>query len=272
MKFSIPKNRGAINKPVRNLVATGLLFYVVFIIIYAPASLLAWAMEKAGISSFILQQPNGTVWHGHGLIATPAGSNQAAVITRVEWRIRPFHLLLGKLKTSLTFSDEALMGKATVSITPGTLLIDKLKLAAPASTVGLIYAPASLLSLSGNITVTANTFSLSRKQFLGTATLTWRDAGSALTPVNPLGNFEFGATSDKTGNKASIRGKNLDGPLVFSINGNWDIGGSQMLNLNGFIQPGERKQELEPLLRMIGNDNGGGRRNINLNMPMKLAR
>lgn len=272
MKFLILKSRGSVAKPVRNLVISGLLFYFLFLIIYAPASLLAWGIEKAGINTFTLQRPGGTIWHGYGHIAVPAGNSEATVITRVEWTILPLHLLVGTLKTSLAFSDDALMGKAVVSATPGALLIDNLKLAAPASTISLIYAPASLVSPAGNIAVTADAVSLSSKQFLGTAKLTWRNAGSALTQVNPLGDFEFAAKGDKTGNKATIIGKTLGGPLLVSLNGSWDIGGTQMLNLNGFAQPRDKKQELEPLLQMIGNDAGSGRRNIRISTPLKLTK
>jgi len=259
---------GTINK--RRYILLGLLFYIILLIVYAPASLLPWLLDKSGVTQISLRNTSGSLWNGSGQLVSLVSKNKAYRLTRVDWNISAGSLLLGRLKAGISFNDDALMGKAMLSIKPSGLLIENLKLGLPASTFAQFYKPAALLSPSGNITINSNMLEISKGSIAGSAKAQWHDAGSRLSSVNPLGNYELNIISSKKGDKANINIKTLSGPLKTTASGSWDVSKSGMLSLNGHVQPTSNKLELEPLLRLLGRDLGGGKRALRINTRLSL--
>jgi general secretion pathway protein N len=259
---------GSINK--RRYILIGVILYLILLIAYAPASLIPWLLDKSGVSEISLHNTNGSLWNGSGQLVSMAGKNKAYQITQVNWNISATSLLLGRLKAAISFSDDALMGKTTLTVKPGGLLIENMKLGLPASTVAHIYKPAALLNPSGNITINSKMLEISKDSISGKARAQWHDAGSRMSSVNPLGSYELNIASNKKGDKASINIRTLSGSLSATASGSWDIAKSDMLVLNGQIKPTSNTAELEPLLRFLGRDLGGGKRALRINTKVSI--
>ena len=89
----------------------------------------------------------------------------------------------------------------------------------------------------------------------GGATLQWRGAGSALTPVAPLGDYELRLDGSGTAVRASLR--TLVGPLRLEGSGSWTPGASPAFLGTARVAP-EFRVQLEPLLRLIAVERGDG--------------
>ena len=259
---------GTINK--RRYILLGLLFYIILLIVYAPASLVPWVLDKSGVTEFSLRNTSGSLWKGSGQLVSLISKNKAYRITQVDWNISAGSLLLARLKAKMSFSDDALMGKAVLSLRPGGLLIENMKLGLPASTIAQFYKPVALVSPSGNVTINSNMLEISKGSIAGSAKAQWHDAGSRMSSVNPLGSYELNIISSKKGDIASINIKTLSGALNTTASGSWNLAKSGVLSLNGHIQPTSNKAELEPLLRLIGRDLGGGKRALRINKKLSL--
>lgn len=100
--------------------------------------------------------------------------------------------------------------------------------------------------------------------------LEWLNAGSGLSSVQPLGDFRLDITAvDKI---ANLKLTTLRGDLELTGQGQWQLRTGQ-LQISGFALPRARVGELESLLRMLGHDEGGGKRTLNINtrLPPMLA-
>jgi general secretion pathway protein N len=82
----------------------------------------------------------------------------------------------------------------------------------------------------------------------GDATLRWRAAGSALTPVSPLGEYEVRFKAAGPVMQADLR--TLEGPLVLEGNGKW-ISGEAPSFLATARVPAQQREQLSPLFRLI---------------------
>ena len=74
------------------------LVYLVLLLAWVPASLLAWALPRMTHEAVWLDRPDGSVWSGQaaGLLLRQ-GAGQAVQIGRVNWQLRPQDVLTGHL-------------------------------------------------------------------------------------------------------------------------------------------------------------------------------
>lgn len=235
-----------------------------------PSSLIPWIMEKYGISDIGLRETEGTIWNGSGLIISPVNRDSAYTIARINWNISTLYLLTGRLKVDISFNNEALMGRSDIILTFNSLSIGSLKLGMPASTLAYIYKPAGLANPTGNITVTAEHLVLGPGSLTGKASLQWHDAGNRFSTVNPLGSYELLVTGNKEGKKAALSLKTVNGILNLSGSGYWDVEKTGLLSLSGYANPISKQDELEPLMRLLGRDLGGGKRRLSFSRTIRL--
>lgn len=99
----------------------------------------------------------------------------------------------------------------------------------------------------------------------GTAALEWLNAGSGLSSVQPLGDYRLDITGAEK--NANLKLTTLRGDLEFTGQGQWQPQTGQV-QINGSALPRARPGELESLLKMIGADQGGGKRTLNINIRL----
>ncbi|MDQ3040447.1 MAG: type II secretion system protein N, partial [Pseudomonadota bacterium] len=89
----------------------------------------------------------------------------------------------------------------------------------------------------------------------GSATMQWRNAGSALSPVSPLGGYEFRITAEGAAIRTVLH--TLQGPLQLDGNGLWVTDGQSGFHTTARM-PAELQSQLAPFLRLIAVERGDG--------------
>jgi general secretion pathway protein N len=98
----------------------------------------------------------------------------------------------------------------------------------------------------------------------GAATLQWRAAGSALTPVSPLGDYEVRFSAAGPAVHAAL--STLEGPLQLDGKGTWSHGARPKFAATARV-PAAQQEQLAPLLRLIAVERGAGRFEISSDNP-----
>jgi general secretion pathway protein N len=96
----------------------------------------------------------------------------------------------------------------------------------------------------------------------GNATLQWLAAGSTLTPISPLGDYEVRLDGEGTRVHAFLR--TLSGPLQLEGKGSWTHGANPAFLAMASVDP-QHRQQLAPLLRLIAVERGQGSFELQLN-------
>ena len=133
----------------------------------------------------------------------------------------------------------------------------------PAEIAGRFYSPIRLLSPKGQIRFNAAALEIKQNTVHGNAELQWQGAGSKLSAVDPLGDYRLVVTGE--GETVRLELETVRGDLVLSGRGGWDIANEGRIKFVGNAKPRARRLELEPILRLLGRDQGGGQRALILN-------
>ena len=96
----------------------------------------------------------------------------------------------------------------------------------------------------------------------------WRSAGSALTPVSPLGDYELRLDGGSGGLSASLR--TLKGPLYLEGKGLPANNGPPTFSATARVDP-QLLPQLAPFLRLIAIERGEGVFELQLNQSIGLA-
>ena len=157
--------------------ATGfVLLYVSFLLIEAPASLVAWALGAASGGALSFERSHGRLWNGSAtalIINYPAGFTER--YERPQWTIDGSRLVRGEPVWLVTLDDARLSVRATVSIARTAVVLSDVNVVAPASTFAQ-RLPQSV-GLSGNVSLHADQLEYRDKRLLGEATARWRSEG-----------------------------------------------------------------------------------------------
>ena len=125
----------------------------------------------------------------------------------------------------------------------------------PAAVLGLAVPKLAPLGLTGDVLIHVASLSIARDGMQGNATLQWRAAGSALTPMSPLGDYELRLEGEGAAVRASLR--TLQGPLQLDGKGSWTHGDNPAFLAIAGVPP-QHQQQLAPLLRLIAVERGEG--------------
>ena len=128
--------------------------------------------------------------------------------------------------------------------------------------LGLWVPKLAPLGLTGDVLIHVASLSIARDAMQGNATLQWRAAGSTLTPVSPLGDYEIRLDGEGMTVHAYLR--TIEGPLWLDGKGSWTRGDSPAFLAMARVPP-QHQQQLAPLLRLIGVERGEGRFELQLN-------
>lgn len=242
----------------------GLFFYLLFLVIEMPASWLAWGLNRYSQGSVRLDPIAGTLWSGKGRLAINYPQATPHDFGPAEWRINPFWLFAGRFQVSLQVGgqDQDRRIKTTLAVARDHFLLKNTEAEFPATFVAQIYAPLSLISPQGKVRIMAPEFMLAAERSQGTASLEWLNAGSGLSSVQPLGDYRLDITGAEK--NADLKLTTLRGDLEFTGQGQWQPGTGQ-LQINGSALPRNQLSKLEPLLNLLGNDQGNGQRALTIN-------
>ncbi|HXF16534.1 MAG TPA: type II secretion system protein N [Burkholderiales bacterium] len=241
-------------------IAIGLGIYAIALLVTAPATLLDGALARASHGRLRLAQAEGTLWSGTGQIEIRDASGRSGVAKTVAWRVMPQSAWRGRLVCEVTLDQP---GKAfPVAVSLSTIEVSNADINVPATVLGLGVPKLGPLGLTGDVLIHIANLSFRRDAMNGTATLQWLAAGSSLTTVAPLGDYELKLDGEGITLHAYLR--TLEGPLWLDGQGAWKQGTNPAFLANARISP-EYQQQLSPLLRLIAVERGEGRFELQLN-------
>ena len=237
-----------------SMLAVGIGVYALALIANAPATLLDAGLQRASDGRLRVAGAQGTLWSGAGQIEIRDAAGRTGVARSMAWQVMPESLLRGKIVCEVMLEQANKHFPMTISLSRIELANADISL--PAAVLGLGMPRLAPLGLTGDVLVHVTSLSIARDGMSGQATLQWRAAGSALSPVSPLGNYEVRFDGDGITNHAFLR--TIDGPLQLDGEGSWLHGASPAFLAMARV-PAQHQQQLVPLLRLIAVERGDGR-------------
>ena len=228
------------------LAAVGLGTYLVVLVATAPGTLVDAGLQRASNGRLRLAQAQGTIWAGDGLIEIRDVSGRNAIARDISWRVLPQSLLRGRLVSEVALDRAARQFPVTISFSQVELASAELSF--PAAVLALAEPRLKPLRLSGDVLLHATNLSIGRDGMHGNVTLQWRAAGSAFSPVSPIGSYEL--RLDGQGNTVHALLSTLQGPMQLDGSGSWTNGANPEFHATVRVPP-QYQEQLTPLLRMI---------------------
>jgi general secretion pathway protein N len=239
----------------------GLVFYLLFLIIEIPASWFAWGLNRYTQGTVRLDPTAGSLWGGKGRLVIYYPKTTPHDFGQTEWGINPLWLFARRVQLSLQTNHQEKRIKTTLGLARNSFLLKDTEAEVPAAFVAQLYTPLSLISPQGKVKISTKDLTLSPEKVDGVATLEWLNAGSSLSSVQPLGDYRLEIIGAEK--NANLKLGTLRGDLEFMGQGQWQPQTGQV-QINGSALPRARAGELESMLNMIGRDQGGGRRALNI--------
>lgn len=237
------------------LAAAGIAFYLVFLVVTLPAAWVDELLSRATRGQARLLGTQGNFWQGSGTMVFNAAGG-TALQNRVHWNIRPFWLLIGKLRADIKSEGDITL-QAIVTAGYRQLRLQDLAGEFAASHAQAFYPPAMLVSPTGQIKVAGNDVELGHSGFSGELRLTWTGAGSKLGAAGELGDYALIATGQN--GTAQLRIETLRGDVRIDARGAWQANTDGALTLDGTLLAGSREAMLAPLLAALNVRKDGDR-------------
>lgn len=233
--------------------AVGLGAYILALIATAPATLVDAGLQRSSQGRLRLAEAHGTLWSGTGQIEIRDPDGRTGVARSLAWHVVPEPLLRGHLVCEVGVDQASKRFPVTISFSRIELANADISL--PAAVLGLGVPELASLGLTGEVLIHVASLSIARDGTSGNATLQWLAAGSSLTPVSPLGNYEIRIDGEGMTVHAFLR--TLDGPLRLDGKGSWTRGNSPVFLAVASVPP-QHQLQLSPLLRLIAVERSEG--------------
>jgi general secretion pathway protein N len=234
----------------------GLVFYLLFLIIEMPASWFAWGLNSFTHGTVRLDPIAGTMWHGTGKVVLYYPQNTPHDLGMTEWRLNPLWLVAGCLQSNWQNISPDAHINVTIRLSSGKVELIDTEASFQARSAGAFYPPAALISPLGEVKLHIGRIAMDNNGMEGDADIQWQGAGSSLTTVQPLGDYRLEITG--AGKTANLKLSTVRGALELTGQGQWQTK-TRQLQFNGFALPRERVSELDPLLKLLGNNQGDGK-------------
>jgi general secretion pathway protein N len=232
------------------------------LILMAPATLIDARLARASDGRLRLAEADGSLWSGAGWIEIRDAQGRAGVAKRIAWRVLPQSLLRGRLVAEVELDQALKPFPVTLSLSGIEILEAGITL--PAAALGLGMPKLAPFRLTGEVLLKIPRLSLERGRMDGDATLQWRAAGSALTPVSPLGDYEVRFKA--AGPAMQLALSTLEGPLQLDGKGAWSNGSAPSFFATARV-PAQLQEQLSPLFRLVAIERGPGTFELDSNKP-----
>ncbi len=225
--------------------ASGIAAYALGLIIILPATLIDARMDHATRGIIRLAETRGSVWSGSGQLEIREKGRRIGSAHNLTWRFQPSSLLRGQLGFAIELGSEGRLVPLTVGFS--RIELTNADISLPASVLGLIEPRIAPLQPDGELSLHIPRLVIGRNLIQGNGVLQWRNAGSALTTVSPLGDYELNFTANDGTVSTTMR--TLQGPLQIDGQGTWTATASAF---SGTARvPASLQQQLTPLLRLF---------------------
>lgn len=245
----------------RRTLATALgIFFALALIATAPATLLDARLHGASDGRLRLAEARGTLWSGHGQLELRDPRGRAGLAKRVTWRLLPAALVRARLAYEIEL--DPLSRPFPVTLSWSRIELADADIGLPAAALGQVVPKLATLGLTGDMNLHIPNISIRRNATRGNATVQWRNAGSALSPVAPLGDYELRIRGDGPTVRTTLH--TLQGPLQLDGQGAWTTGRKPEFLATARMPP-QFRQRLAPFLQLIAVERGDGSFDFRLN-------
>ena len=231
--------------------------YVLFLSVTAPAWLVVWALPKFAPFPITVQDSHGSLWRGtfDGVnAALPTG--QDLQFDTVKWQLQPWNFLRAEIAARVELAGSQMQGKGIIAKGIfGGIKLREVTASAPASLLPLAVPALAIWNPGGTLDFTTANFSYAGVDSSGKASVTWRQAALALSPVKPLG--EYGLAIDAKDGALNYQLTTVSGALQLEGKGRWATNGAPTFLGSARAQPNYAAQ-LADLLRLLGNPDSSG--------------
>jgi general secretion pathway protein N len=232
--------------------AVGLLAYLCGLAAFAPAAMIDAGLSRASEGRLRLVDARGKVWSGTGRFVFTDPSLQTGVELDLAWSCAPQSLLRGRFACDV--EPRRSDGRFPVVVSWSRIELSHADILLPASVLGIVLPKLAALRLTGDVRLRIESLAIGNHGTQVKALMQWLNAGSELTLVSPLGEYELQVEKDNDVTRALLR--TLQGPLSLE-GGGPGAGGGPGFNLRASL--GEPfRQELSPLLRLIAVEREAG--------------
>ncbi|MBI3570207.1 MAG: type II secretion system protein N [Gammaproteobacteria bacterium] len=240
----------------------GLIFYFLFLVIEMPASWFAWGLNRYTQGTVRLDPIAGGLWHGNGRLVIYYPQTVPHEFGQTEWSINPLWLFAGRVQMQWRTESAETHIHTTLRFGNDQMQLLETEIAFPAQAVSTFYSPASLISPKGQVLVRTDKLMVVSDGVEGSAEISWRNASSDLSTVQPLGDYRLEING--VGKTAALKLSTARGDLELTGQGQWQISTGQ-IQFTGSAAPREHASELEPLLKLLGSGQGNGKRPLTIN-------
>ncbi len=234
-------------------IAAGLAIYVLALLATAPATLADLGLRQASEGRMRLAGAQGTLWSGSGYLEVRDAAGRTALSKPLAWRLRPAPALRGRLAYEVVLEPGS--PPAPLLVSWSRIELANAEISIPAAALGLASPTLAALDLTGVVRLMASDLAIERGAARGNATLRWHAAGSARSPVYPLGDYEMRVEAKGTEGLATLQ--TLKGPLQLRGRGSWSTGVPPGFVVTAEV-PVEYRQQLAPFLRLIAVERSAG--------------
>jgi general secretion pathway protein N len=237
----------------------GLVFFLLFILLNAPAWLVGWALEKTINNQIVIKNSLGSLWSGKasGLQATiPAAQPIKIDLNNLTWSLQPLRLLQGELALRVAIDDKPVKFNGTVAIGFGATTLRDTRAEVSPQWLQEIVPALAFIKPDGKLQLTTDDFKLQKNNLTGKAQLEWRGAAVSLSSVNPLGDYR--ADIEAKGETADANITTLSGALKVNGKGSWSAKLGPRFSGTAQAEPAQATN-IDPLLKLMGKPaaNGG---------------
>jgi len=231
----------------RNLALFAAAYFISVLLITAPASLLDLAVQQVSNERLSLANSQGTIWHGSTTPVLHIGENASIPLHTLSWNVRPLALLRGQLNAALSWDEsvtpmELTLSRQSVTLTPVLLPL-------PAEVLGELSPYLRPARLGGSLLFESPQLSYSDHHLLGNARTRWSNVSSAMSAVQPLGDYQIDIVAKQDSLSAALT--TLNGALLLEGQGNWSP--TQKFHFNGTAHAAPESQAmLGELLNNLG--------------------
>lgn len=248
--------RVKVTKTGLRLIYLGIAAYLVFLFHALPASFLTRYILPAvpAARAVSLQGVHGSIWQGQAADARIANFN----LGKLQWELRSWGLLLGKLKLHLTFNQDNLNGNAYVSVgMGGSLSAEDVNLQFPAENLmPLLYGYP--ISIAGELRGNLKEVTIKRGRVLqAQGRIVWKNAALRAPQNIEMGDYLITLEPVNLGSKVVIKDQG-QGPVETEIT--IIARGTGDYRMNGWLKardPGQ--QSITEALRLMGRPDNSGR-------------
>jgi general secretion pathway protein N len=229
----------------KSVYIAALAYYVLLLLITAPASLLDAPIRQLSHGSLSLANCQGTIWHGSATPVLHLDKNAIYPLHTLNWTIMPKAWFVGQFRLIANFDDQEKPMELTLDRKGAVLENPALTLSAQA--LGDLSPFLKPAGLGGNLRIESHQLSYTNGQFQGRAVASWNEASSFMSTTNPLGDYRIDIVAANNEIHATL--STQSGALLLSGEGSWS--GTTRFKFNGTARAAAQSN-LNELLHHLG--------------------